>query len=234
MTTIIVSSGAERFGVEEDKPISSNYTMNRRAEQIHQLRQELRSLARQYKAASEEEKAPLAELRNIIRKKLTTLRRAEWHKRRRRERARKRTTFIANPFGFIKQLLGQKRSGHLVCSKEEVNNFLKNNLSNPEKEKELGPLSALLDIPSPTVNFITSEPTWKEIQEVVTAARASSAPGPSGVPYKVYKRCPELLRILWRILRVIWHRGTVADQWRQAEGVWIPKEENSTKDHLAP
>ncbi|XP_061896860.1 uncharacterized protein LOC133645950 [Entelurus aequoreus] len=229
MTTIIVSNGAEWFGVEEDKPISSNYTMNRRAEQIHQLRQELRSLARQYKAASEEEKAPLAELRNIIRKKLTTLRRAEWHRRRRRERARKRTAFIANPFGFIKQLLGQKRSGRLVCSKEEVNNFLKNNLSDPEKEKEPGPFSALLDIPSPTVKFITSEPTWKEIQEVVTAARASSAPGPSGVSYKVYKRCPELLRILWRILRVIWRRGTVADQWRQAEGVWIPKEENSTK-----
>lgn len=29
--------------------------------------------------------------------------------------------------------------------------------------------------------------------------------------------------------RVIWRKGTVSDQWRQAEGVWIPKEENSTK-----
>ncbi|KAL1266763.1 hypothetical protein QQF64_002438 [Cirrhinus molitorella] len=61
------------------------------------------------------------------------------------------------------------------------------------------------------------------------AARSRSAPGPSRVPYKVYKRCPVLLRILWKILRVIWRRGAVADQWRQAEGVWIPKEENSTK-----
>ncbi|XP_061571176.1 uncharacterized protein LOC133424524 [Cololabis saira] len=229
MTTIIVSYGKERFGVEECKSIRPNYTMNRRAEKIHQLRKELRSLARQYKAATEEEKPQLAELRNIIRKKLTTLRRAEWHRRRRKERARKRTAFIADPFGFIKQLLGQKRSGRLVCSKEEVDNFLDNNLSDPDREQELGPLSALLDIPSPTVNFITSEPTWKEVQEVVTAARARSAPGPSGVPYKVYKRCPELLRILWKILRVIWRRGTVSDQWRQAEGVWIPKEENSTK-----
>lgn len=28
---------------------------------------------------------------------------------------------------------------------------------------------------------------------------------------------------------MVWCRGTVADQWRQAEGVWIPKEENSAK-----
>lgn len=45
----------------------------------------------------------------------------------------------------------------------------------------------------------------------------------------MYKRCPGLLGILWQIMRVIWRRGAVADQWRQAEGVWIPKEEKSTK-----
>lgn len=71
------------------------------------------------------------------------------------------------------------------------------------------------------------EPSWTEVQEVVKGARTASAPGPSGVPYTVYKRCPQLLRHLWKILRVIWRRGKVAGQWRCAEGVWIPKEENS-------
>ncbi len=33
---------------------------------------------------------------------------------------------------------------------------------------------------------------------------------------------------LWKILKVIWRRGKVAAQWRHAEGVWIPKEENSS------
>lgn len=63
----------------------------------------------------------------------------------------------------------------------------------------------------------TREPTWKVVQEVNTAARASTAPRPIGVPYKIYKHCPELLRIIWKILQVIWCRRTVADQWRQAE-----------------
>lgn len=93
--------------------------------------------ARGLKKASEEEKPPLAELRNIIRKKLMTLRRAECHRRRSRERARKQTAFIADPFGFTKQLLGQKRSGRLACSKEELDHFLHNNLSDPDREQEL-------------------------------------------------------------------------------------------------
>lgn len=46
---------------------------------------------------------------------------------------------------------------------------------------------------------------------MVTAARASFAPGPNGVPYKVYKHCSKLLRIFLEILQVIWCRGTVAE-----------------------
>ncbi|KAJ3583253.1 hypothetical protein NHX12_034140 [Muraenolepis orangiensis] len=74
-----------------------------------------------------------------------------------------------------------------------------------------------------------SELQLKEVREVVRKARASSAPGPSGTSYKVYKYCPKLLLRLWYILRVFWRRGRIPDQWRVAEGVWIPKEENSTQ-----
>lgn len=65
-----------------------------------------------------------------------------------------------------------------------------------------------------------------EIREVVKA-RSPSAPVPSGVPYSVYKRCPRLLQLFWKMLNVIWRRGRDADQRRFTEGVWIAKEENS-------
>jgi len=52
--------------------------MRNSATKILQLRKLLRSLRRQYKVASEEEeRAALSELRCILRKKLTTLTRAE-------------------------------------------------------------------------------------------------------------------------------------------------------------
>ncbi|XP_067284127.1 uncharacterized protein [Pseudorasbora parva] len=227
MTTIIISLAAERFGLEEKKVVNLPYTMNNRAHKIHQLRQELKSLRRKFKEAREEERGPLAELRVILRKKLMTLRRAEWHRRRRKERARKRAAFIANPFGFTKQLLGKKRSGRLTCSKVEIDRHLRDTFCDRSREQDLGHCQHLIDPPAPTLDFDRKEPSWKEIQEVIKTARASSAPGPSGVPYKVYKNCPKLLHRLWKILKVIWRRGKVAQQWRFAEGVWIPKEEES-------
>lgn len=92
--------------------------------------------------------------------------------------------------------------------------------SDLDRQTELGLQTALLDVLDPLVEFNISEPTWKEVQEVVIAARASSTPGPSQVPHKVYKRCPGLFRTL-QMLQVIWRRRTVAKQWRQAEGTWI-------------
>ncbi|KAL7876168.1 hypothetical protein AOLI_G00111310 [Acnodon oligacanthus] len=227
MTTIIISLAAERFGLEEKRTGNLPYTKNNRSKKIHQLRQELKSLRRRFKEAREEETGPLVELRNILHKKLMTLRRAEWHRRRRKERARKRAAFIANPFGFTKQLLGKKRNGQLTCSKAEIDHHLRDTFCDRSREQDLGHCQHLIDPPAPTLDFDGKEPSWKEIQEVIKKARSNSAPGPSGVPYRVYKNCPKLLHRLWKILKVIWRRGKVAQQWRFAEGVWIPKEEES-------
>lgn len=51
------------------------------------------------------------------------------------------------------------------------------------------------------------------------------APRPSGVLYKFYKNCPKLRPRLWRALKLIWRRGRIAQSWRYADGVYIPKDE---------
>ncbi|KAL7891878.1 hypothetical protein AOLI_G00013540 [Acnodon oligacanthus] len=210
MTTIIISLAAERFGLEEKRSGNLPYTMNNRSKKIHQLRQELKSLKRRFEEAREEEMGPLAELRNILRKKLMTLRRAERHRRRRKERARKRAAF-----GFTKQLLRKKRNGQLTYSKAKIDCHLRDTFCDRSRDQDLGPCQHLIDPPAPTLDFDGKEPSWKEIQEVIKKARASSAPVPSGVPYRVYKNCQKLLHRLWKILKVIWRRGKVAQQWRR-------------------
>lgn len=109
MTSIIVSIAAERFGAEEVKSGPSVYTPNNRARKIQCLREELKALKRRYKKAGDVEKGGLSEVRAILREKLMTLWRAENHRRRRKERARRRAEFLANPFKLTKKLLGQKR-----------------------------------------------------------------------------------------------------------------------------
>lgn len=207
MTTLIVNIAAERFGTEAPKPAPLEFVPSHRARKIQCLREELRLLKRQYKVAGEVERAGLADIRAILRKQLLTLRRAEFHRRRRKERARKRAAFLANPFKLTKQLLGQKRAGRLTCSKDALNDHLKATYSDSSREQPLGPCDMLITPAEPSADFDLKEPCLREVEEVVRRARASSAPGPSGVPYKVYKNCPKLLHRLWRALKVIWRRG---------------------------
>lgn len=184
MATVIVSPAAERFELEEKRAAKRPYTRNNRANQIHQLRQEMRNLRRRIKVATEEERGPLIELRNILQRKLVTLRRPEWHWRRRTERSR---AFLAKPFRFTKRLLGQKRSSQLTCR------HLRDTLRNEDRDQDLGHCKTLISPPQPTVEFDSKEPSWKEVQEVFKKARTSSAPGWRGVPYRFYKTFPRLL-----------------------------------------
>ena len=66
-----------------------------------------------------------------------------------------------------------------------------------------------------------------EVKEIVMRARSASAPGPSGITYRVYKYCPRLLRRLWRLIRLIWKSKTIPNSWTLAEGCFVPKERNA-------
>ncbi|XP_063080140.1 uncharacterized protein LOC134470047 [Engraulis encrasicolus] len=229
MSTLIICIASDRFGIKDQHATKTSTAPipNRREKKISQLRKELRILRSQYKKANDDEKAALAELRGMLREKLLTLRRAEWHRKRGKERARKRSAFIANPFGFARKLLGEKRSGQLSCPKEDINRHISYTYSDSMRDQDLGHCDVLVCPPEPSTLFDISAPTLKEVKEVIKASRAASAPGPSGVPYKVFKQCPRLLERLWKIFRVIWKKGKVPHQWNYAEGVWIPKVENA-------
>ena len=54
-----------------------------------------------------------------------------------------------------------------------------------------------------------SPPRWKEVQEVIKRAKASSAPGPNGVPYRLYKSTPDVLRFLWKLMRIVWNKQSI-------------------------
>ena len=108
-----------------------------------------------------------------------------------------------------------------------MNTYFRDTLSDPGWDRELDHLEAVIRLNQPATEFDLDELSLKEEKELVKAARLASAPGPSGVPYGVYKRCLSLLQFLWKIIKVIWRRGRVAEKWRCAEGSWIPKEEDS-------
>ncbi|CAC5393214.1 unnamed protein product [Mytilus coruscus] len=71
------------------------------------------------------------------------------------------------------------------------------------------------------------EPSWKELADIVKKARSASAPGSNGIPYKVYKNSPKILKHLWRLLKGVWRKGKIPSCWQKEEGYFIPKGEKS-------
>ena len=82
-------------------------------------------------------------------------------------------------------------------------------------------------VPLPTSPFCLASPSLEEVRGVVRKARNRSAPGPNGVPYLLYKRCPKTLYLLHSLIQRAWSSATVDDEWKKAEGVYIPKEKDS-------
>ena len=80
----------------------------------------------------------------------------------------------------------------------------------------------------PSFLFNAVLPKLSEVAEVLRKARAVSAPGPNGIPYKLYKKCPVVLKHLWNLLRVAWKNQVIPSEWQRAVTVLIPKEANST------
>lgn len=73
MTTIISSLAQERFGVEEKRSTPTTYSMNHRAAKIHKIRQELKSLKKQHKEASEEQRPPPGGVESCLEEKADDL-----------------------------------------------------------------------------------------------------------------------------------------------------------------
>jgi len=228
LPSLAYALGKERFGLEKPPGTAKSVTIpNRRSCEIKKLRLELRCLRKRYRLSTVITRKGIVELREQLRTRLKTLTTAERLRRKRREKAKSRADFISHPYKFAKTLLTDQKTGKLESSQKDVEEYLTNTHSDQQREEPLGNCNRICPEKEPDFPLDMKEPSWKEVCEVVRKTRACSAPGPSGIPYKVYKKCPKLLRRLWSLLRVVWRKGTIPTCWQQAEGCLTPKEENS-------
>jgi hypothetical protein len=219
--------GKERFGAQEVKVRTTHHTENRREKQIKNIRKELNILKRRHKQAPEEERFGLYQLRETLREKLKHIRKAERLRTSRKLKAKRRSQFVKDPFKFSKTLLSDEKSGKLSSTQEEIEEHLFKTHCDRDRETPLGNCSRVETMPQPEVPFNMKEPSWKEVQDIVKKARSASAPGPSGTAYSVYKHCPRLLRRLWALMKTLWKKGSIPENWKRAEGCFVPKEKDA-------
>ena len=116
-----------------------------------------------------------------------------WGRERRREK-RTGQDLLKTPLSSQSSFL--ERSGTLHCGKDEVEGYLHETLR-PTERRAPGSMPKRGESGSTRGVNGLKEPSWNGLKEVVKKARSESAPGPNGIPYMVYKRCPMLLRKLW-------------------------------------
>ena len=91
--------------------------------------------------------------------------------------------------------------------------------------------SGLPDAPVPNNAFEMGKLSWEEFQEKLKSRRNRSSPGPNGVPYLVYKRCPMIAKLIFSLLDQLWEKKIIVPlQLRIGESILMTK----TKDTSDP
>ncbi len=199
----------------------------RREKEIDDLVASRRQLRKRWRKAEESEKEGLKALWDEIRRRLTNLRRAERIRRRRKRKEKERSSFFRNPFRYARGLLEEKTSGILDVSKEELQEHIRTQYSDPARNTPLDSPGYVPRPSEPSALFDVSPPKFSEVRQVIQRARSASAPGPNGIPYKLYKSCPGVLKLLWPLMRITWTKQTIPSEWQRAVAVSIPKQQNA-------
>ena len=226
--SVIYGMCKERFGLREQS-IKENIKCgpSRRQKKCKDLREEITVLKKAYAEAPQEEKMAIQELQGEKLKKLRLAKRAESLRQNRKKFSNNCKSFLTQPYQFARNLLSPKPKGEMESSKEEVEKFLKNAHADPNKGKPKDKCEGLKEYQTAREDFDDNAPSFNEFAKKVRHARSKSALGPNGIPYIVYKRCPKVAKLLWGYLKELWNKNVISDTWREAEGVFIPKEEGA-------
>lgn len=217
MGDLIYSYGEEKWGVKEQvrKKDMLPAPKSRRLQEIQQLVKERRRLRKLWRKATAEEKEGINLLQENLKHRLSKLRRAESLRMRRKKKEKARTDFYKDPFKFMKGIFTKEKSGSLKTSRDQVEEHLRTIYSDEKKDE---PVIVPADIPPispPQHQFDISPPKLSEVKQAVRKARSASAPGPNGVPYSVFKNTPDVLKILWKNMKVVWDKQIIPKAWRE-------------------
>ena len=134
-----------------------------------------------------------------------------------------------NPFKFTKKLFAGEKNGVLNIPKEDLEAHLQKKYTNPLTDTPLKYLIELNRPHLPEEKFDDSPLKLGEIKDFIRKARAKSSPGINGISYKLYKRCPKILALLWKLLREAYTKKFIVDNWGLADGIHILKEKDTRK-----
>ena len=207
----------------------------RRQKEILMWRKRLNDLYRAWKSSNdEEERAGVDLLVDECKEKIRTLKRLEFSRKRRWRRRNARSKFFQNPFEAARNVLKPKVCCQPDVSKSDLNTFVINSCSDPQRDVPLADLPELGDFGQHNLSPFDNSPfSFRAYELILKRKRNGSKPGPNKIPYKVYKKCPKLSSLIFGIMQGVRKSGQIPLRWRIAEGFFLPKVDKPDVRNLA-
>ena len=164
-----------------------------------------------------------------VKEKILIIAKAENARKRWQQKWKARRNFEKNPFIFTKKLIEGEKNRVLNIPKEDLEAHLPKKYTDPLTDTLLRRLNEPNRQHPPEEKFDNSPLKLGEIKAFVRKAQAKSSLGINGISYKLYKRCPKILALLWKLLREAYTKKFIVDNWGLADGIHIPKEKDSKK-----
>ncbi|KAL6489820.1 hypothetical protein MHYP_G00001650 [Metynnis hypsauchen] len=162
---IIYQTCKDRFGELVPRQRTTLGKKTRREKEILQLVQRRRQLRKNWRKATQAEKEGLKALWEEVRKRLAGLRRAERIRKRNRRKEKERASFFKDPFKHARQLLEEKKTGKLEITREQLEQHVREQYSDPQRSVPLGTPGHVPQPAQPTAEFNTKPPKISEIQK---------------------------------------------------------------------
>ena len=100
-------------------------------------------------------------------------------------------------------MLDPKCSIQLQCDQSLLDTFKAEILSDPSHNIPLPPLDGLPPAPTLSKDFDSTSVKYQDLLPTLNSRRNASTPGINMIPYKVYKKCPQLLHFCLRFLNPV-------------------------------
>ena len=119
-----------------------------------------------------------------------------------------------------------------MFSKESADMFFKATYEHESRSSGYEPFEGLPRPAKPKHSFDCSIPTLDEFDDVCAKKSNGSAAGLNGNQYLVYKRCPEVRRFLFQIIKRVWKERKIPREWTVGRIRLLPKSENTNEPGL--
>ena len=161
------------------------------------------------------------------------LRQAERKRKQRWRRNKIRKAFYNDLYRTCKEVLSENKSVPLKVDSTTINQYVKEVASDPLKGVDLGPLPGLPDAPIPSTAFDEGKFKFSDFKHILRKTRNGSRPGHNQIPYKVYKKCPELAKYLFGLFISVLKSRTTPLQWRISDGIFLPKVKKPNQNNIS-